>query len=402
MSGTLAGLRQFLRAAVHSFRHGEASRPISILPPIGPKRVSSYVPKGRPQLDRAAEVRRVLDEHCEGLSYSACIARVREQTGTACSRKLVAAWKAEKRHTNVCLEENNSLVARVAASIVLVIALLSVVVACSRAVSSNADTAPTSAPEKFVKTEEPDNKQSDEPRQIKIKLSLSRVEDLKVKAGEQVHANQVLADRADERQRLTAQRRAVEMTLNKLAGSESAATIVQPRAVAATEAEAMAVIRRADALAAEAARRCAVQRERINALTLLVNLPEQVREHEAAQLVNLEAVEVERRADVDLAKAKLETLRSERAERASILNADYQRDVTSAQLRQRERQRDNELSRAQLRAQLATLDNSINAAAVVRAPFSGTVRKVQWEGQSDHEISVLITLAVGDDQRAER
>ncbi len=54
------------------------------------------------------------------------------------------------------------------------------------------------------------------PRTIKIHLTLSNPQDLKVKPGDEVTPGQVLSDRTTERQRLLAQKKQLQLSLNKL------------------------------------------------------------------------------------------------------------------------------------------------------------------------------------------
>jgi hypothetical protein len=55
-----------------------------------------------------------------------------------------------------------------------------------------------------------------EPRNIKISLTLSRPEDLKVKPGDKIVKGQTLSDRADDRSKLLARKKQLELTLAKL------------------------------------------------------------------------------------------------------------------------------------------------------------------------------------------
>ena len=57
-------------------------------------------------------------------------------------------------------------------------------------------------------------------RLVKINLSVTAPEDLKVREGDTVSAGQVLADRDKERARLTAQREQIQLSLNKIEQTE--------------------------------------------------------------------------------------------------------------------------------------------------------------------------------------
>ncbi|MGI8640723.1 MAG: hypothetical protein ACR2MG_12360 [Pyrinomonadaceae bacterium] len=50
----------------------------------------------------------------------------------------------------------------------------------------------------------------------------------------------------------------------------------------------------------------------------------------------------------------------------------------------------------QLEAQITNLNASIILLSKVRAPFAGTVKKISWEGQTNDEITVVISVDVDD------
>ncbi len=55
----------------------------------------------------------------------------------------------------------------------------------------------------------------------------------------------------------------------------------------------------------------------------------------------------------------------------------------------------------QLEMQITNLNVSIIALSSIRAPFDGTVKKISWEGQTNDEINVVISVDVDDsDSRA--
>ena len=53
-----------------------------------------------------------------------------------------------------------------------------------------------------------------------------------------------------------------------------------------------------------------------------------------------------------------------------------------------------EYSKAQIAAQIQEVDNTISKLGTVKAPYEGTIKKVKWTGQSNHALSVELTLAV--------
>ena len=57
-----------------------------------------------------------------------------------------------------------------------------------------------------------------------------------------------------------------------------------------------------------------------------------------------------------------------------------------------------EYSKAQIAAQIQEVDNAISQLGTVKAPYEGTIKKVKWTGQSNHALSVELTLAVASEQ----
>jgi hypothetical protein len=60
-----------------------------------------------------------------------------------------------------------------------------------------------------------------------------------------------------------------------------------------------------------------------------------------------------------------------------------------------QRIRDKQFQTAQVQARLDDVENAIASLAQVKAPYSGTVRRVKWLGQSpDGSLSAEITLMI--------
>ncbi len=53
-----------------------------------------------------------------------------------------------------------------------------------------------------------------------------------------------------------------------------------------------------------------------------------------------------------------------------------------------------EYSKAQIETQIQTLDYQIHQLSTVTAPYEGTIKKVKWTGQSDHNLTAVVTLSV--------
>ena len=296
-------------------------------------------------------------------------------------------------------------------------------------------TAPTPRPQKL------------EPRTIKIHLTLTSPQDLKVKPGDEVTPGQVLSDRTLERQRLLAQKKQLQLSLNKLdlpipelIPPEPIPSLSKLPPVSYQQEEANIALKQQEL--DEAERAIANQQEKIRQLSELlpaiqpveavqansdpeqnlpviatpsIPLPEPkaenksmfvIIEHEQAILSQLKAARDKAKLQLDIAKSKLITAKERRA------HAQYQRYVEETKraisLQQQrielERQRsiragqlqEREYSKAQIEAKIQEIDNAISNLSTVKAPYSGRIKKVKWTGQDNHHLTVQLTLDVDD------
>src|SRR5262245_19829747 len=164
---------------------------------------------------------------------------------------------------------------------------------------------------------------SGSPRYLRVKLTINRVEDLRVKAGDKIEAGAALSDRAFERQRLMIQRRALAVAAHRI-GQQSTAAQESIKLLAelggelppATFVSEAAAIRRAEADAQAAARKVALQQERRSSLPALVPAGYDagaIESHESDKLALAEDAERQAVADVGVTQAKLPTARESRA-----------------------------------------------------------------------------------------
>ncbi|VEP14020.1 conserved hypothetical protein [Hyella patelloides LEGE 07179] len=262
-----------------------------------------------------------------------------------------------------------------------------------------------------------------EPRNIKIELTLSNPQDLKVKPGDKISAGQILSDRVSERNRLQAKKKQLQLSLEKL--NLPLTPIPQPRTIPeirplppVSYAEAEAAIKLKQQKLTEAERAIALQQKKIDSLTQLRAFPSHrskgggdiklILEHEQANLANLEAARQSAQIQLEVAQSKLTTAKERRAyieyqrqleqtRRAIAIEQQHQ----AIQRQKSERERllaEREYSQAQIETQIQTLDYQIHQLSTVRAPYEGTIKKVKWTGQSDHHLTAVITLAVNDNR----
>ncbi|GAB4545752.1 MAG: hypothetical protein Tsb0014_40050 [Pleurocapsa sp.] len=242
------------------------------------------------------------------------------------------------------------------------------------------------------------------------------------------------SDRIDERNRLQAKKKQLQLSLLKL--NLPLTPIPQPKPIPeisslppVSYAEAEAAIKLKQQQLNEAERAIALQQKKIDSLKQLDSssevppLSRRVRgdkkkgstpnlklilEHERANLANLEAAKQEAQIQLEVAQSKLTTAKEQRAyieyqrqleQTRRAIAIEQQQQAIQRQESERERLlAEREYSQAQIETQIQTLDYQIHQLSTVRAPYEGTIKKVKWTGQSDHNLTAVVTLAVNDNR----
>jgi len=239
------------------------------------------------------------------------------------------------------------------------------------------------------------------PESIKVRVQISRREDLRVKVGQKLKAGDVIADRNKERDALEAQKRQAELSLERLKNLMLLKTeeLQKPIMPDASFAEYEANIRRASVLVNAAKRNIELQKTRIEQIEKLPFPGDmsKITQHETARLSLLKGELLEAKSNLALERAKLETAKANRSysEQKDAL------EIQKAKITISEQRIAIETNITQLEAQITNFNASIIALSAVRAPFAGTVKKISWEGQTNDEITVVISVDVYDpDSRA--
>jgi hypothetical protein len=174
-----------------------------------------------------------------------------------------------------------------------------------------------------------------EPNNIKIELTLSNPQDLKVKPGDKVTAGQTLSNRASERNRLQAKKKQLQLSIEKL--NLPLNPIPQPRPIPeinslppVSYAEEEAEIKLHKQKLKEAEQAIALQQKKIDSLTQLLSSPllrgiegdqkkgstpnlKLILEHEQANLKNLETAKTDAQIQLEVAISQLTTAKEKRA-----------------------------------------------------------------------------------------
>ena len=255
------------------------------------------------------------------------------------------------------------------------------------------------------------------PRRLTVTVKVAEPEDLKVQEGDTIKAGDVIADRERERKRLTSQKQQLQLSLQRL----KAAFITPPaapRPVPAVNAlpptsylEHQAEIEKAKAAIAQCESEIELKNQEIAYLKELSNLDPIILEHEQVKLAQLKQKHTAAVREYQLAVGKLQSAKDNReyqkyqasvnaARRVEEFNQarlNYQRQLAEYE----QRLADREFQITQLQVRLDDVSNAIASLSVVKAPYSGTVRRVKWLGQSpDGSLSAEITLMVRNSQQS--
>ncbi len=485
-----------------------SDRPLSTdLSPNGENYLQFPTP-GTPHWRRIRQVFMTLDSAPSDASYNQLIEYVRETTGVGCSRKLISKWKKYRQNSDLLAPRNDrshgdssetntvdvSSAMTVSAAIPssvnsfqlnqsvdnssindslnrpnllpvktwsylaaagIVVSLVGCeIIPFNNRPSENVAIASVTAPITPLTPIPERRKNRLEPRNIKIELTLSNPQDLKVKPGDKISAGQVLSDRVSERNRLQASQKQLQLSLLKL--NLPLTPIPQPKPIPeiaelppVSYAESEAAIKLKQQKLTEADRAIALQKEKIEQLRSLfstkaeekrsggarekissnsplhpctpaplhencspvqggVSKHKLILEHEQANLKNLETARQSAQIQLEVTRSKLTTAKEQRAyleyqrqleqtRRAIAIQQQHQ--ALQHQESERERRRaEREYSQAQIEAKIQDIDYQIIQLSSVRAPYEGTIKKVKWTGQSDHHLTAVLTLSVTSDR----
>ena len=239
------------------------------------------------------------------------------------------------------------------------------------------------------------------PRRLTINISVTDPGDLKVTEGDRITVGQLIADRTRDRNRLEAQARQLDLTLQRLEQSTITPPLppaTPPPIATPTYLEQNAAIDRAKADVDQAEALIAAKHQELDYLAQLPNLDSLVMEHEQAKLAELQRNHTAAVRDYQLALGKRSSAEYEHSRAMAIDASGRNRDMLSyqsqwAQYEQRLRDRDYQMATTRLR--LDEIDNAIATLSVVRSPYAGRIRRIKWLGQgADGMLSAEITLMV--------
>lgn len=246
-------------------------------------------------------------------------------------------------------------------------------------------------------------------QRLRLTLTLSAPEDLKVRQGDSVTQGQILSDRTRDRQRLDAQKQQLQIQIDRLKqpipGPPPQQSIPQVAGLpVASFLDEVAVVEQAKLKVEAADRNVMQQRRMIDLLQSMpdAQLPEATIPHEEEVLAQLQQQADQARADQNFAEAKLQQAQSDRQYQEYLHSLEMSK--RALQIQQQELERQNQLQQqqaeernrsyqlAELEARMQQLDAQIISLASVRSPFNGTIQRIKWQGQNDQNLVVELVL----------
>ncbi len=250
------------------------------------------------------------------------------------------------------------------------------------------------------------------PNRIEIAVNISAHEDLKIAQDMTIAKGQIISDRIPEKTRLQAQKRQLQLSLERVL-SASIQAPPKPLPVPAVAPlppvnylEHEAAIERANIAIALSAEEITIKEQEIAELSQIPDLDPIILEHEQAKLKQLQLNHQIAENELELAQGKLQTAKQQREYQ------EYQATITAARRVEEENQAKafyqrqlaeynekiaaKEIQVTQLQEKLNDIQSQIENLQIV-SPYSGTVRNIEFLGQSeDGAIAVKILLLVKD------
>jgi hypothetical protein len=396
-----------------------------VQPPLQPARQKPF--PLRPHHRRRQTVFAALATASPNATTRELIVHVRAITGLGCSPKLIAAWKRERGQRAGKQERTGEGQKKWLA---VQMRLFFFLLACGCGLSLGHWVRQVGAQEIIISPvpSAPPESQPlplSAPRLLRIKLTLQSPHELRVKAGDNINAGNVLSHHQTTRQRLLRQRRMLQVATSHLRAQmrltheslrqlQSLGLDLPPTTFAAER----AAIQRTEAEAITAQRLLAMQQERLSVVRCQLSVASSVKsidpteneplqaqpqlttdneqltmieQHEVAKLTQAQDKQLLAHSEIEWHKAKLTTAREVRAWDEQKHRVELTRQILSA----RSQQQQVAIEWARLTAQIAELDLQLAQLIAVRAPFAGTIKRIEWEEMNDEKLTVWVYLAVG-------
>ena len=258
------------------------------------------------------------------------------------------------------------------------------------------------------------------PRTLKINMTLTSPDDLKITSGQLVKAGQTLSDRVSEKRSLLEKKKLLEISLEEVsreipAPPKPLSLPNMPRLPEANFSKEEAVIKKAEISLLQKAEIIRKKRELIASLESLEKgeMEADAIMHEQGKLAIAELNYLQSKANLDSAFASLNSAQAERQYEEYKHSLEEQKRLLELQRQQLSYQQANskyieylrqqEFRKASINTQIATVEEKLGSLVAVTSPFDGKIRKINYESQNNNYIlatAILDTTSKGREQAA--
>lgn len=248
-------------------------------------------------------------------------------------------------------------------------------------------------------------------KRFTLRLTLSDKADLKVKEGDVVVVDQVLADRTRDRQRLESQKQQILIQLERL--KQPPIKPLEPKRIPDVAAfpapsflEEQATIDKLEIQVDKARRDRDLQQRYIDTVQTLENIPPSTLLHEGEKLKQKDAALKEAIAELEVSKAKLDKSKRDYEYKEYQYSLELSKREIDIQRQQQEYQRqmqeyekqsrDREFQIAQVTSQLQSLESQLAGLAVVRSQYNAKIQRVKFLQQDNVTLTVELVLITDD------
>lgn len=255
------------------------------------------------------------------------------------------------------------------------------------------------------------------PRRLTVTVKVAEPTDLKIAEGQSIKQGEIISDRISEKTRLTSQQRQLQLSVDRLQ-SASITPPASPAPVPSVMAlppvsylEHTSAVEKTKSAISSIESELNLKKQEIDYLSQVKNLDPIILEHERTKLGELKQKHTAAVRDYQLAMGKLQSAKdsrkyqeyqasvteAQRIEQMNLARLNYQQQLAQYE----QRLTDKEFQVTQIQAKLNDINNAIANLSVVKAPYSGIVRRISWLGQSpDGSLTAEITVMVNDSQQS--
>ncbi|AFY61973.1 hypothetical protein [Synechococcus sp. PCC 6312] len=273
-------------------------------------------------------------------------------------------------------------------------------ISIAQSADEDMDEPPTDTTEPIDPGTEPQGTRTENPKRFKIQLSITDPSDLKVRQGDTIQRNQILADRAKAKEVLTYRKQQLAVQINRM----QARQVNRPQPMTIRQLPSpdylseQADVQRAQLELNQAQEALNQQQRKMGVLqTMGGEVPPPVLEHEQRQVEIAKEMVNNKVAAVSMANAKLVRAQQQRQ------YTEYQHQLELAKLQAQSQQSQIDADRAvqeqtfqlaQLQTQKDQIESQLQSLSTVRSPYAGKVTRIRWLEQSDTNIRVELTLDI--------